>query len=135
MDNLVPALLLAGAAIPVAPAFSGVAEFDSKKGSLWRLAQNEIEPKLCPGFEVAGRVISRRSNINEALHGTSGEVHRTGVRALQSMIEGFGADPNHKIFPDDPTAHVAIDHESDSAEHLLLRDLVITLEQRSDSLG
>ena len=31
MDKLVPAWLLADAAIPVAPAFSAVPEFDSKK--------------------------------------------------------------------------------------------------------
>jgi hypothetical protein len=102
---------------------------------LWGLPQHIIECALRPRFQVAIRAIARGSDVDESLHGTSREVHGTGMRLAKSLIGAIRLRANHQVLADDAAAHMPIDHECQAAEHLLLFHRVTASQERSESLS
>jgi len=57
------------------------------------------------------------------------------MRLAKSIFQSIGSSANHQIAADDPAAHVPIDHEGKSPEHLLLNDRVVSPQELSDTIG
>jgi hypothetical protein len=52
-------------------------------------------------------------DIDKPCQRPAGEVHRSGVRALQ----GLGADTDHELVADDTAGHAAVEQQREPAEH------------------
>src|SRR5712692_5786011 len=93
-----------------------------------------MQAALNPGLEVPSQSVSFRTDVHEASHRATREIHRPcmGLR-VRSLI--FVRPCAHdKVFVNYPTAHVPVDHERESVEHALLFQRMRSKQQCADSV-
>ena len=87
---------------------------------------------LRQGF-VGGQAIG--GDVDKGSHGPTGHVERSGIVLRKGVIQVFFPHPNHKLTAENTTGHVAMQHEAEPAEHLLLMDAGPSGEQGPHAIG
>lgn len=71
----------------------------------------------------------------EALHGTACDVELDNVWFFQCRRSLIRAKSGDQRSVPDPHAHVAVEHEADAAEHLLLGEATAAFDRLADTVG
>ena len=90
------------------------------------------EADVDPSRQILVRLEARGVHVDHALQGPPGEVHRPRVSACERLGVGLFARAHHERLLHDADRHVAPDHETESAEHLLLDRVLAVCEDLSN---
>ncbi len=93
--------------------------------SLRRERRTVITTSSQPRLKIVVLRDTIRSHEDHATHGSSGEVHLSGMGQVQSFGIGGRTHTDHQLAPDDSEAHVSARHEAEAPEHFALRHLGI----------
>ena len=94
-----------------------------------------MQAALNPLPQRSGGAVAQRTNVNEAFHRPSGEIHRARVGPRKRLVVRVVAHADYKICADDAAAPVAINHERESAEHSPFLGWAFVRQDVADSLG
>jgi hypothetical protein len=73
-----------------------------------------------PGLQIPIRTVPLGTYVHEAAHRAAAEIHGSRMRLRDGRSILVGSSANNKVLADNPTAHVPVHHERESAEHPLL---------------
>lgn len=96
----------------------------------------EFETTFYPIIEIRFRLVSFGLDEDKTFHRPFAVHHRACSVSFDSFVKFFRSDTAHQPIVPNTDAHLAVNHKTHSAEHLLLDNVGFRLAQRfTDAVG
>jgi hypothetical protein len=82
----------------------------------------------------SSQTASRRRYINKTAHWAASKIHWTRMWPRECGFEFVESRTDNEVITDNSAAHVAVQHERESAEHPLFLQRTLVFEKNADSL-
>ncbi len=99
------------------------------------MVSHEIKSALDPFAQRFAACKPSTGNVDHSHHRATGEIKRSDVRLRQDVVKAFGAYFDDEIILEHAAAHLAVDHERNTAEHLLFLDSRLSGQGRAEAGG